>query len=191
MRRTRWHANTQWQALQVTARSPRDGPGRVTQSGTHAGTHLGLAGLTSHDHGTGYQLSTNALTGKLLQGPGITREREMHGSITAPSATTRRTRSARSARSSTPTHRLAHLTRPHPPTLPSAARQWHCGSTAHNASLQLTRTLEPRSASPTHGLPHSSHTRARRRPHAHDARHASALRASHSFGRASERFKRF
>ena len=44
------------------------------QSGTHAGTHLGLAGLTSHDHGTGYQLSTNALTGKLLQGPGKIQE---------------------------------------------------------------------------------------------------------------------
>ena len=124
------------------------------QSGTHAGTHLGLAGLTSHDHGTGYQLSTNALTGKLLQGPGNTREqREKCTGASAPSATTRRTRSARSARSSTPTHRLAHPTCPHPPPLP-AARQWHCASSVHTRAYN-TRAL---SSDAAHGRRTASRT---------------------------------
>ena len=186
MRRTRRHANTQWQALQVTARSPRDGPGRVTQSRTLAGTHLGLAGLTSHDHGTGYQLSTNALTGKLLQGPGNTREqRGMHGSISSfGDDSAHKKRAQRAQQHTHPSARASHLPSPTPPPCSTTVALRQLGA---YTCLQHASAFERRSTRPTHRLPHSPHTRERRRPHAHDARHASALRASHSFGRPATR----
>ena len=68
-------------------------------------------------------------------------------------ATRQRTRSARSARSSTPTHRLAHPTCPHPPPLP-AARQWHCASSVHTRAYN-TRAL---SSDAAHGRRTASRT---------------------------------
>ena len=152
------------------------------QSGTHAGTHLGLAGLTSHDHGTGYQLSTNALTGKLLQGPGNTREqRGMHGSISSfGDDSAHKKRAQRAQQHTHPSARASHLPSPTPPPCSTTVALRQLGA---YTCLQHASAFERRSTRPTHRLPHSPHTRERRRPHAHDARHASALRASHSFGR--------
>ena len=151
------------------------------QSGTHAGTHLGLAGLTSHDHGTGYQLSTNALTGKLLQGPGNTREqRGMHGSISSfGDDSAHKKRAQRAQQHTHPSARASHLPSPTPPPCSTTVALRQLGA---YTCLQHASAFERRSTRPTHRLPHSPHTRERRRPHAHDARHASALRASHSFG---------
>ena len=156
------------------------------QSGTHAGTHLGLAGLTSHDHGTGYQLSTNALTGKLLQGPGNTREqRGMHGSISSfGDDSAHKKRAQRAQQHTHPSARASHLPSPTPPPCSTTVALRQLGA---YTCLQHASAFERRSTRPTHRLPHSPHTRERRRPHAHDARHASALRASHSFGRRKEK----
>ena len=150
---------------------------------------MGLAGLTSHDHGTGYQLSTNALTGKLLQGPGNTREqRGMHGSISSfGDDSAHKKRAQRAQQHTHPSARASHLPSPTPPPCSTTVALRQLGA---YTCLQHASAFERRSTRPTHRLPHSPHTRERRRPHAHDARHASALRASHSFGRAPS-VKRF
>ena len=105
---------------------------------------MGLAGLTSHDHGTGYQLSTNALTGKLLQGPGNTREqRGMHGSISSfGDDSAHKKRAQRAQQHTHPSARASHLPSPTPPPCSTTVALRQLG-----AYTCLPRRVWPRSLS--------------------------------------------
>ena len=106
----------------------------------------------------------------------------MHGSISSfGDDSAHKKRAQRAQQHTHPSARASHLPSPTPPPCSTTVALRQLGA---YTCLQHASAFERRSTRPTHRLPHSPHTRERRRPHAHDARHASALRASHSFGRA-------